>query len=164
MDYKLNIDQRCAVLVDGNNIERGIKEAFKDKRLMLDFDELVPRILNDRKLGNFVYFREGQNISQKFSDRLIAKFFGVAVPCHKSADIPLTIKACQLASKVDTIIIFSGDSDYIELVKYLRNEGVRVEIVSVSHCASKELISLVDNHYYITRDDCYYLEKGVKRQ
>ena len=37
----------------------------------------------------------------------------------------------QLASKVDTIVIMSGDSDYIELVRHLKSEGVRVEIASV---------------------------------
>ena len=53
------------------------------------------------------------------------------MPCHKSADIPLTIKATQLAQKVDTIIILSGDADYIELVRHLRGEGVRVEIAAI---------------------------------
>ena len=40
----------------------------------------------------------------------------------------LSIKALQLSSKVDTIIILSGDSDYVELVRHLKSEGVRVEI------------------------------------
>jgi hypothetical protein len=79
-------------------------------------------------------------------------------PCHKSADIPLTIKATQLASKVDTIIIMSGDSDFIELVRHLKGEGVRVEIAAVPETTSRLLLEDADYFHTLDKDDCYYLE------
>ncbi|MBW2250088.1 MAG: NYN domain-containing protein, partial [Deltaproteobacteria bacterium] len=110
------INQSVAILCDGNNIERSIHGLSKTKNAMINFDMLIPKLLNDRGLNRLLYFREGKSISSKFADRLHENSYGSVIPCHKSADIPLSIKATQLASKVDTIIIMSGDSDYVDLV------------------------------------------------
>jgi len=133
------ISQSVAILVDGNNIERSIHEETHDTQTMLNFDTLIPRLLDNRGLNRLVYFREGKQISAKLQERLYQHYHGSVRPCHKSADIPLTIKAMQLASKVDTIIIMSGDSDYIELVRHLKTEGVRVEIAAVLKTTSQLL-------------------------
>ena len=97
---------------------------------MLNFDALIPKLLVNRGLSRLVYFREGTHISNKLQERLHNFYHGSVRPCHKSADIPLSINAIQVANKVDTIIIMSGDADYIELVRHLKSEGVRVEIAA----------------------------------
>ena len=117
------INQSVAILCDGNNIEKSIHNISRNKNAMINFDTLIPKLLNGRGLNRMIYFREGKSISSKFADRLHENFYGSVIPCHKSADIPLTIKATQLASKVDTIIIMSGDSDYVELVMHLKEKG-----------------------------------------
>ena len=117
------INQSVAILCDGNNIERSIHDRSKTKNAMINFDKLIPKLLNGRGLNRLIYFREGRAISEKFAERLHENYYGSVVPCHKSADIPLTIKATQLASKVDTIIIMSGDSDFVETVIHLKAEG-----------------------------------------
>ena len=61
----------------------------------------------------------------------------------------------QLASKVDTIVIMSGDSDYIELVRHLKSEGVRVEIASVDATTSNIIKEECDHHYRINEDDWF---------
>jgi len=108
-----------------------------------------------------IYFREGKSISSKLADRLHENFYGSVIPCHKSADIPLSIKATQLASKVDTIIIMSGDSDYVELVMHLRAEGVRVEIAAVKDTTAQVLIDNSDYFHSITSDD-WFIYKAPK--
>ena len=150
---EVNIIQNVAVLIDGNNIERSILSESKQKASMLNFDTLIPRILEKRSLNRLVYFREGKVISSKLGERLHTLFYGSIRPCHKSADIPLTIKATQLASKVDTIVIMSGDSDYVELVAHLKNEGVRVEIAAVRATTSQLLIDEADYFHPIIKDD-----------
>lgn len=149
------INQSVAILCDGNNIERSIHEQSKMANAMVNFDALIPRLLNGRGLNRLIYFREGQNISSKLAERLHEHYYGSVVPCHKSADIPLSIKATQLASKVDTIIIMSGDSDYVELVQHLKSEGVRVEIAAVTETTSKVLIEEADHFHPITREDWF---------
>tara|TARA_B100000959_G_scaffold238506_1_gene258483 strand:- start:947 stop:1432 length:486 start_codon:yes stop_codon:yes gene_type:complete len=149
------ISQTVAILCDGNNIERSIHEISKSKSTMINFDELIPRLLNGRGLNRLIYFREGKAISSKFADRLHENFYGTVIPCHKSADIPLSIKATQLSSKVDTIIIMSGDSDFVELVRHLKSEGVRVEIAAVKNTTAKILQDEAAFFHEITESDWF---------
>ena len=155
------INQSVAILCDGNNIEKSIHNISKNKNAMINFDTLIPKLLNGRGLNRMIYFREGKSISTKFADRLHENFYGSVIPCHKSADIPLTIKATQLASKVDTIIIMSGDSDYVELVTHLKGEGVRVEIAAVRKTTAQILIDKSDYMHEITSND-WFVYKAPK--
>ena len=152
---ELIINQSVAILCDGNNIERSIHEMSKSTKAMINFDTLIPKLLNGRGLNRLIYFREGKSISEKFAERLHENFYGSVVPCHKSADIPLSIKATQVASKVGTIIIMSGDSDFVELVTHLKAEGVRVEIASVRKTTAKILLDASDHYHEITSDDWF---------
>ena len=155
------INQSVAILCDGNNIEKSIHNISRNKNAMINFDTLIPNLLNGRGLNRMIYFREGKSISSKFADRLHEHFYGSVIPCHKSADIPLTIKATQLASKVDTIIIMSGDSDYVELVTHLKGEGVRVEIAAVKETTAQILIDKSDYMHEITSND-WFVYKAPK--
>ena len=159
---ELIINQSVAILCDGNNIERSIHDMSKSTKAMINFDELIPKLLNGRGLNRLIYFREGRSISKKFAERLHENYYGSVIPCHKSADIPLSIKATQLASKVDTIIIMSGDSDFVELVTHLRAEGVRVEIAAVKRNTANILIDESDYYHEITSDD-WFIYKASKR-
>ena len=151
----IHINQSVAILCDGNNIERSIHELSKSKNTMINFDTVIPKLLNGRSLNRLLYFREGKAISSKFADRLHENYYGSVIPCHKSADIPLTIKAIQLASKIDTIVIMSGDSDFVELVLHLKSEGVRVEIAAVKLSLAGILIEEAAHFHEITKDDWF---------
>lgn len=155
--------QNVAILVDGNNIERSLHAITKNEGSMINFDTLVPRLLDGRWLNRMIYFKEGKNISEKLTERLHSNFHGSTVPCHKSADIPLSIKATQLADKVDTIIILSGDSDYVELVRHLKGCGVRVEIAAVQENTARILIEEADYFHPIVKDDWFELNKINKK-
>ena len=160
------ISQTVAILIDGNNIERSIHTEANDTNTMLNFDALIPKLLVNRGLSRLVYFREGKHISNKLQERLHNFYHGSVRPCHKSADIPLSIYAIQVANKVDTIIIMSGDSDYIELLRHLKSEGVRVEIAAVQSTTSRLIIEETDHFHEITTEDWFTLptKKPQKRR
>lgn len=156
---QVNHNQSVAILIDGNNVGKSVNSVY-GSTWMLSFDVVVPKILNGRGLNRLIYLREGKHISEKFAERLKRNFFGIVIPCMKSADIPLTIQAVKLAEKVDTIVLFSGDSDYCELVDYLKASGVRVEIVAMKESASKYLLEKADSFYFITKEDVFELAGG----
>ena len=160
----IQISQSVAILCDGNNIERSIHKISKSTHTMINFDKLIPRLLNGRGLNRLIYFREGKAISTKFAERLHENFYGAVIPCHKSADIPLSIKATQLSSKVDTIIIMSGDSDFVELARHLKAEGVRVEIAAVKKTTAKILIEEATYFHEITKDDWFEYRTPAKNR
>ena len=159
----IQITQSVAILCDGNNIERSIHEVSGSTQTMVNFDELVPKLLNGRGLNRLIYFREGKSISSKFADRLHENFYGSVIPCHKSADIPLTIKATQLSSKVDTIIIMSGDSDFVELARHLKSEGVRIEIAAIKKTSAQILIDEASYFHEITNRDWFEYKNLSKK-
>jgi uncharacterized LabA/DUF88 family protein len=157
MENTILISQSVAILVDGNNIERSL-DSEHNQNMMINFDVLIPRLLGGRGLNRLIYFREGKNISSKLAERLHTNYHGSVRPCHKSADIPLSIKATQLSSKVDAIIILSGDSDYVELVSHLKSEGVRVEICAVESTTAQILREEADYFHPIMKEDCFSLD------
>ena len=160
----IQITQSVAILCDGNNIERSIHEQSQSIHTMVNFDDLIPKLLNGRGLNRLIYFREGKAISTKFAERLHENFYGAVIPCHKSADIPLSIKATQLSSKVDTIIIMSGDSDFVELIRHLKAEGVRVEIAAVKSTTAKILLEEASYFHEITKDDWFEYRAPTKNR
>ena len=128
---------------------------------MLDFDALVPRLLGSRSTG-WSTFPRRQADFVRAPRTLHADYHGSVRPCRERADIPLSIKATQLASQVNTIIIMSSNSDYVELVSHLKSEGVRVEIAAVPATTSRQLIEAADYFHEITPDDWFTLDVKKK--
>lgn len=160
----VKIHQSVAILVDGNNIEISLHNLMGSEDFMINFDTLIPQLLDGRGLNRLIYFREGSSISNKLAERLHKHYYGSVVPCYKGADIPLSIKATQLAHKVDTIIILSGDADYVELVRHLKSEGVRVEIAAVERTTAQILMDEADYFTPITKDDCFVYKSNMGKR
>ena len=152
---EVSINQTVAILIDGNNIERSVQGVYNHPNIMIDFDKLIPRLVGGRSLNRLKYFREGRSISEKLADRLHERYYGTVVPCHKSADIPLTIHATQIADKVYCIVIWSGDADYVELLRHLKSRGVRVEIAAVFETTAQILLNESDYFHPIEMEDCF---------
>jgi uncharacterized LabA/DUF88 family protein len=54
--------------------------------------------------------------------------------------VGLAIDAVKLAPKLDTVIIASGDGDFVPLIEYLdMNEGCQVEVISFGKSSSAKL-------------------------
>ena len=67
----IQIAQSVAILCDGNNMERSIHAISKSTQTMINFDELIPKLLNGRGLNRLIYFREGKSIStNRFTRRI----------------------------------------------------------------------------------------------
>lgn len=72
---------------------------------------------------------------------------------EKGVDVALVTKLLALGFKggFDTAIIVSGDADYIEAVKEVKNLGRRIEVAAFKDSASKELVEAADR--FIPLDD-----------
>jgi len=57
----------------------------------------------------------------------------------------------------------SGDSDYVELVRHLKAEGVRVEIASIPSTTAHVLVEEADYAHDITRDYWFSLSPKNKK-
>jgi len=54
-------------------------------------------------------------------------------------------------NKYNNSILFSGDGDFAQLVKYVKDKNKKVEMVSFYKIASRNLINEIDRCRYITK-------------
>ena len=56
------------------------------------------------------------------------------------------IGAVSLSSKLDVIVLVSGDGDFVDLVYHLKSKGIFVEIISFPESTQDDLIKSADLH------------------
>jgi len=70
------------------------------------------------------------------------KFVGKFPKCN--FDVKMTMTMLQKIEKYDTVMIFSGDSDFGGLLGYLKNKGKKIIIVCTRNRMSRELENVAD--------------------
>jgi len=73
--------------------------------------------------------------------------------------VGITIDAVRIAPSVDTIVLASGDGDFIALVEYLKNQGKRVEVIAFGRSASLNLKEVADEFIDLEKTPEKYLLK-----
>lgn len=75
-------------------------------------------------------------------------------------DIGIAMDAIELAPRLDTIVLCTGDGDFIPLVEHLRRAlGCRVEVMAFGKSASGKLREAADSFIDMDRDTKRYLMK-----
>lgn len=72
-------------------------------------------------------------------------------------DVGLTVDAIKMAPRLDSVVIVSGDGDFIPLVEYLQTMGVQVELVSFEQSTSSNLLNVVDDFVDLSANPKKYL-------
>ncbi len=141
-------DQRVAIFIDTQNLYHSAKNLYNAK---VNFGAIMETVTGKRKLiralayvitteaGDETQFFEALTklgIETKTKDLQI--FYGGA----KKADwdVGLAVDAIRLAPKVDTIVLATGDGDFVPLVTFLKEHfGVQVEVISFGRSSSTKL-------------------------
>ena len=160
-------EQRVAVLIDVQNMYHSAKNLFKKK---VNFAEILKTAVDERKLIRaFAYVVKTKTGEEKpFFDALtklgletrvrdLQEFYGGM----KKADwdVGITIDAVKTAPGVDTIILISGDGDFIQLVEYLKNQGKRAEVMAFGKSTSSKLIEVADEFVDLGENTAKFLLK-----
>lgn len=153
-------DDVC-IFIDGNNIKMGVKDTSKSTDAMPDYEKLIPKILNGRTLTLLRYYKEGEIVSESLTEMFKKGFGGTVKACNKTADGSIIIDSmlCAFYKSPSTIIIVSGDRDFIPLIQALKFMSINVEVASVSTRTNKAMIEIAD--YYHKLDNEYYTLKQV---
>lgn len=73
-------------------------------------------------------------------------------------DVGMAMDAVKLGSRVDALILMSGDGDFIPLIDYLHEvRGLQVEVVAFSRSSSQKLKEVVDDFIDLGADPKKYL-------
>ena len=76
---------------------------------------------------------------------------GEAIEEKGNMDVEITIDAIHYVSDYDTAIFFSGDSDFLALVTYLRRGGKKIFVYSSRNNISEELRTGADGYTDVLR-------------
>lgn len=143
-----HLDQRVAVFIDTQNLYHSARNLYNAK---VNFGAIMDTVIGKRKLiralayvitteaGDETQFFEALTklgIETKTKDLQI--FYGGA----KKADwdVGMAVDAIRLAPKVDTIVLATGDGDFVPLVNFLKEHfGVQVEVISFGRSSSTKL-------------------------
>ena len=74
-------------------------------------------------------------------------------------DVGIVIDAVRMAPSIDTLVLVSGDGDFVSLVEYLKNQGKRVEAIAFGRSASGKLKEEVDEFINLEENPKKYLLK-----
>ena len=158
--------QRIAVFIDTQNLYHCaknlyqarvnfaaiLKDAVGDRVLVRAIAYMVTTESGDEK--NFIESLGKMGIEVKTKDLQI--FAGGA----KKADwdVGLAVDAITIASKVDAVVVASGDGDFVPLVEYLQiNSGVQVEAIAFGKNTSGRLKEAVDDFIDLGENPRKYL-------
>jgi uncharacterized LabA/DUF88 family protein len=159
---------KTIVFIDAANLENSVKYLnwWIDYRKLYEFFKFNTNLvgiyhycirLNDERQDKFftVLKRTGFKLITK-PVKIIDKF---NVNLRKANfDVEIALDAYQALKEYDTLVLFSGDSDFDYLVKKLRKEGKRVIIISTRYHVSKELIASC-NKYIDLKKLRVYIER-----
>ncbi len=159
--------QRVAVFLDVQNLYHSARSIY-DARV--NFKELLKTAVAGRNLIRaFAYVISTKTGEEKpFFEALVKlgietrekplqEFFGGM----KKADwdVGLSIDAVRIAQTVDTIVIASGDGDFIPLVESLKNQLWRVEVISFGNSTSSAVTEAVDEFVDLGASAKYLIKK-----
>ena len=160
-------DQRVGVFIDVQNMYYSAKNLFGAK---VNFGNIVREATAGRKLIRAIayvvrtetkeeqpFFDALYNLGIETKERPLQIFYGG----EKKADwdVGITVDAIRIAPSVDTVILVSGDGDFVQLVEYLKNQGKRVEIIAFGRSASARLKEIADEFIDLEKNPEKYLLK-----
>ncbi len=166
-------EQRVGIFIDTQNLYHSAKNLYKAK---VNFSQVVKDALAGRHLIRAIayvittesgeersFFEALEKAGIETKTKNLQIFFGGA----KKADwdIGMAIDAVKMGNKLDTVIIVSGDGDFIPLVEYLRNaNGCQVEVVAFGKSSSGRLIEIADDFIDLDLNPRRYLLGNQKQK
>jgi len=144
--------QRVGVLIDVQNLYHSAKNLYNAR---VNFREVLKLAVSERNLIRaFAYVVRTKTGEEKpFFEALtklgietrvkdLQEFYGG----QKKADwdVGIVVDAIRIAPSVDTLVLASGDGDFISLVEYLKNQGKRVEVIAFGRSSSGRLKEIAD--------------------
>lgn len=146
-------EQRVGIFIDAQNLYHSAKNLYHAR---VNFGQVVKDALAGRALIRAIAYvittESGEESAffealTKMGIEAKTKDLQIFAGGSKKADwdVGLAVDAIKMAPKLDTVILVTGDGDFVPLVEYLQmNEGCQVEVVSFGRSSSLKLKEAVD--------------------
>ncbi len=139
--------QRVGVFIDTQNLYHSAKHLYKAR---VNFAKVLEEAVGGRILVRAVAYvistESGEESNffgalTKIGIETKVKDLQIFADGAKKADwdVGIAIDAVKMSPKLDTVIIASGDGDFIPLIEYLDMHGIQVEVISFGKSSSGKL-------------------------
>jgi len=151
--------QRVGVFVDVQNLYYSARAMYGAK---VNFKEVLKAAVNGRVLVRaLAYVVRTEEVKkeaffealEKIGFEIKAKDLQIFIGGAKKGDwdVGIAMDAIELAPRLDTVVLVSGDGDFAPLLEHLKRAmGCRVEVVAFGKSASKQLKEATN--YFIDMD------------
>ena len=164
-------DQRVGVLIDVQNMYHSAKNLYQAR---VNFRKILETAVAGRKLiraiGYVVTTETGEEKAflealEKAGIEIKSKELQIFHGGMKKADwdIGMAVDAFELSRKLDSIVLVTGDGDFVPLVEYLKSQGQQVEIIAFAKSASARLQEIADDFIDLSKNSNKYLIKTLKK-
>jgi uncharacterized LabA/DUF88 family protein len=166
-DHSGDIPNGIVVLFDDNNITSSFRFAGK----IVEWRKLLEYVARDRPVLQAAVFvglppvnapelAQRYNKKYRFVDWLYKSGFvpyvrqGYKIAEGKynaNVNIFMVVEAIRLCEeyKPNTVVLVTGDNEYVPLVVYLKSKGIRVEVTSLSTRLGLELSAVANERFYL---------------
>ena len=161
-------EQRVGVFIDTQNLYHSARNLYKAR---VNFGAVLKDAVAGRKLVRAVAYvitteaGDEKNFFEALTNLGIETKTKDLQIFHTGTkkgdwDVGLTVDAIKMAPRLDSVVIISGDGDYIPLVEYLQTIGVQVEVVAFGKSTSGKLLEVVDDFVDLSANPKKYLIGG----
>ena len=162
-------EQRIGVFVDIQNMYYSAKQMYQSK---VNFKELLKEAVRGRSLIRAIAYVIKTDIAEEENFHKALNHIGYEVKMKDIQifvggakkgdwDIGIAMDAIELAPKLDTIVLISGDGDFVPLVEHLtRALGCRVEVIAFGRSCSAKLKEEADEFFDLDSDVQRFLIRG----
>ena len=159
-------------LFDYEKLKKYLKEKFAADELQVFYYSAYPANgTRDYDLNGkhkfFTYLSKGLGfqVRKKELKRItVTTDCGVVVQEKGNMDVELTIDALHHREKYDAAVFFTGDSDFLALVTYLKNSGKKIFIFSSKNNVSQELRTGGDGYFDVLKVEDDIWRSGLKQK
>lgn len=149
-------EQRVAIFFDIQNLYHSAKNIYQAR---VNFKEVLRTALAGRKLIRAIGYvvksetAEGESsffdALEKIGIELRMKDLQVYPGGFKKADwdVGMAVDAIRLKDSVDSIVLITGDGDFIPLIEYLNGLGKQVEVIAFGRSASAKIKEAADEFF-----------------
>jgi len=160
--------QRVGIFVDVQNLFYSARNIYDSK---INFERLREFITARRRLVRAIaYLVQREGVDQTGFIEALRRFgYETRVKLLKERadgsakgdwDMGIALDTIAISDRLDTVVIVSGDGDFVPLVEVLKTRGVRVEVVAFERSTAGELREAADLYIPIGED---LLIKGARR-
>src|SRR3989338_3156248 len=158
-------EQRVGVFVDVQNLYYSAKQLYGAK---VDFTQILKTAVAGRKLIRALcyviradireesnFFEALEKIGYDVRVKDLQVFFGGAK--KGDWDIGIAMDIMRIASKLDVVVLVSGDGDFKDLVEHAKALGCKAEVISFARTTSSRLREVADLFTDMEKDKSKYL-------